>query len=88
MWVPKLNTPISYSTALVHLKKLVASININPKLIALHSLRVGGTTDAFRNNVKKRFIDRQGRWKCKRTKYRYARDTKKEFARALICKKY
>ena len=37
----------------------------------------------FQNKVPKRLIDRQGRWKNRKTKYRYARDDIKNFVKHL-----
>ena len=88
MWYPKCDSPLSYSACYVQFKKLLALVGLDPREFALHSLRIGATTDAFQNKVPKRFIDRQGRWKNKKSKLRYARDSMDEFASALTVKKY
>ena len=44
----------------------------------MHSMRIGGATDAFRSNVPLHLIDSQGRWKSGQTKYRYLRVTDAE----------
>ena len=84
MWEPKVGKPLSYSACYRQFKQLLLSVGIDPTSLALHSPRIGAATDAFRNKVPNRLIDRQGRWKCKSSKYRYGRDTAKEFANALV----
>ena len=44
----------------------------------MHFMRIGGPTDAFRNNVPLHLIDSQGRWKSGQTKYHYLRVSDKE----------
>ena len=51
---------------------------LDPKLYAMHSMRIGGATDAFRNNVPLHLIDSQGRWKSGQTKYHYLRVSDRE----------
>ena len=46
---------------------------LDPKRFSLHSPRIGGATDAFKNGVPSFVIDRQGRWKSSDTKYLYLR---------------
>ena len=72
-WRPK-SCILSYSAAYNAFKKLVTKFGLDPKKFALHSPRVGGTSTLFQNKIPKRVIDRQGRWKSRNTKYRYARD--------------
>ena len=47
-------------------------------MYAMHSMRIGGATDAFSTNVPLHLIDSQGRWKSGQTKYRYLRVTDAE----------
>ena len=49
----------------------------------MHSMRIGGATDAFRTNVPLHLIDSQGRWKSGQTKYRYLRVTDAERVDAI-----
>ena len=44
----------------------------------MHSMRIGGATDAFCNNVPLHLIDSQGRWKSGQTKYHYLRVSDRE----------
>lgn len=70
-------------------KKLLVSCGIDPKNLALHSPRIGGTTEALLSKkVPKRLIDRQGRWKSKKSKYKYARETNSELAKFYSYQKY
>ena len=65
------------------------SCGIDPKTVALHSPRIGGTTEAFvSKKVPKRLIDRQGRWKSKKSKYNYARESHKEVANVFTYIKF
>ena len=82
-WRPKVGAQLSYSAAYAAFKKLLVKFGLNPKFFALHSPRIGGTTSMFQNNVPKRLIDRQGRWKSRKTKYRYARDKVSYFVKQL-----
>ena len=75
-WKFKPNCKISYSAAYSAFKKLLEKFGLDPKLFALHSPRVGGTTDLLQNKMPKRIIDKLGRWKCRKTKYRYGCDKK------------
>ncbi len=82
-WRPKACT-LSYSAAYNAFKKLVEKFGLDPKKFALHSPRIGGTSTYFQNKIPKRLIDRQGRWKSRNTKYRYARDNKEYFVQQLL----
>ena len=82
-WVPSENKKLSYSAAYSCYKNLLKKYNFNCSRFGTHSLRAGGTTDCFQNKLPYRFIDRQGRWKSKNTKYRYARDELKVFVKEL-----
>ena len=65
----------SISAAYRSFKDFIKLSSLDPKLYAMHSMRIGGATDAFRNNVPLHLIDSQGRWKSGQTKYRYLRVT-------------
>ena len=69
-------------------KKLLVSCGINPEKLALHSPRIGGTTGAMLSKVPKHIIDRQGRWKSKKSKYKYARESNNEVAKMFKYIKY
>ena len=86
--MPSFQKTISYSAVYAQFKKLLLSCGINPQDFALHSPRVGGSTEAFLSKVPKRLIDRQGRWKNKKSKYRYARETSAELAKVYSYIKY
>ena len=47
-------------------------------MYAMHSMRIGGATDAFSTNVPLHLIDSQGRWKSGQTKYHYLRVSDRE----------
>jgi hypothetical protein len=64
-------------------KLLLKNSGLNPKLYAMHSPRVGATTDAFENNVPDYIIDIRGRWKSSLTKYRYCRPGKTDWMREV-----
>lgn len=74
-WRPK-QSKLSYSAAYNAFKKFLLKCGLDSKKFALHSPRIGGTITLFQNNIPKRIIDKQGRWKSRNTKYRYARDDK------------
>ena len=82
-WVPKEKSRLSYSAAYSCYKNLLKKYNFDCSRFGTHSLRSGGTTDCFQSKLPSRFIDRQGRWKSKSTKYRYARDELKVFVKEL-----
>ena len=87
--MPSFGRVISYSAVYVQFKKLLRLCNIDPTNIALHSPRIGGATEAFQSKkVPKRLIDRQGRWKNSKTKYKYARETNAEVANIYSYIKY
>jgi len=46
-WVPSFQKNISYSAVYAQFKKLLLNCGINPKDFALHSPRIGGSTEAF-----------------------------------------
>ena len=62
---------LSYVTAYKAFKKLLQQVDLDPRKFALHSPRIGGTSDAFEAAVLLHVVDKQGRWKCPNTKYRY-----------------
>jgi len=57
------SSTISDSWYRKHLKRLVASIGLDPSLYSGHSGRAGGATDLFNSNVAYSFIKLFGRWK-------------------------
>ena len=54
---------------------------LDPKLFALH------LPNLFQSKVPHRIIDRQGRWKCRKTKYRYCKDRVKYVVEKLKAKR-
>ena len=69
-WLPSFNRQLSYSAAYGSFKNLLNNMNIEGNF-GLHSMRIGAATDAYSNQVSMDVIDRQGRWKCPKSKYRY-----------------
>jgi hypothetical protein len=65
--------PVSYSGAYAAFKKLLKMFKFEPSRFGLHSLRAGGTTDAFEHAVPPHLIDLHGRWKSSNSKYAYLR---------------
>ena len=82
-WKFKNNAQIKYSTAYQAFKKLLAKFDFDPKKFGLHSPRIGGATEMFKNRIPKRIIDAQGRWKNRKTKYRYVCDSKNYIVKQL-----
>jgi hypothetical protein len=76
---------LSYPAALRAFKNLVQKFGLDPDKFALHSMRVGGATDAFHAAVPPHVIDKQGRWKSQYTKYRYFRSTDAEHVDSIKC---
>ena len=66
---------LSYVAAYKAFKKLLKEVGLDPRKYALHSPRIGGTSDAFEAAVPLHAIEKQGHWKCLKTKYRYCRVT-------------
>ena len=64
---------MSYSAAYKNFKEMLKSNGLDARRFALHSPRIGGATDAFRNNIPPHIIDAQGRWKSSGTKFCYLR---------------
>ncbi len=52
---------VSYSAASKVFKTMLIFANLDPTLYGLHSPRIGGATDAFRNGIPDYVIDEQGR---------------------------
>ena len=75
-WVNVNSKMLSYSAAYSSFKKFLIKFGLNHRRFALHSPRIGGTTNMFQNKVPKRIIDRVGRWKSSKSKYIYGRDKK------------
>jgi hypothetical protein len=76
--------PLSYSAAFKAFKTLIKKHGLNPDNFGLHSMRAGGATDAFRENVPLHVIDKQGRWRSKYTKYRYFRSSNAEHVSQIV----
>ena len=74
---------VSYPAAYKAFKTMLIFAGLDPKKFALHSPRIGGATDAFKNNVPFYAIDKQGRWKSTDTKYLYLRQKEDEFVRHI-----
>jgi hypothetical protein len=64
-------------------KKLLKDAGLDPRLYAMHSPRVGATTDAFAAGISDHVIDIRGRWKSAETKYRYCRPRTKDWMREV-----
>jgi hypothetical protein len=64
-------------------KKLLKCAGLDPRVYAMHSPRVGATTDAFAAGVADHVIDIRGRWKSAATKYRYCRPHKLDWIREV-----
>jgi hypothetical protein len=62
---------------------MLSFADLNPDLYGLHSPRIGGATDAFKNRVPKHIIDRQGRWKSAATKFSYLRFEEENFVKDI-----
>jgi hypothetical protein len=60
-------------------KKILKEAGLDPKLYALHSPRVGATTDSFAMGIPGHIIDIRGRWKSSKTKERYCRPSEREW---------
>ena len=56
---------------------------LDSKKYGLHSPRIGGASDAFRNGIPHHIIDAQGRWKSTTTKFAYLRFNEKNFVNEI-----
>jgi hypothetical protein len=65
--------PVTYGAAYTAFKKLLKMFNFDSSRYGLHSMRAGGTTDAFEHSVPPHIIDLHGRWKSSNSKYAYLR---------------
>jgi hypothetical protein len=74
---------VSYSAALKSFKNMLSFANLDPSLYALHSPRIGGASDAFRNGIPGYIIDSQGRWKCTSTKFHYLRIDEQDLVKKI-----
>ena len=70
---------VSYSAAYKAFKNMLSSAGLKIENYGLHSPRIGGASDAFRNGVPPHIIDAQGRWKSSTTKFAYLRFDEKQF---------
>ena len=82
-WKPVKHRMLSYSAAYTSFKNLLKKFGLCTKRYSLHSMRMGGATDAFRNGISGDVIDRQGRWKCPNSKYRYVKKTENQHSNEL-----
>jgi hypothetical protein len=62
---------------------MIMFAGLKPENYALHSPRIGGASDAFRNGIPAHIIDAQGRWKSAATKFAYLRFNEKHFVRKI-----
>ena len=74
---------VSYSAAMKAFKTMLVFAGLDPKRFGLHSPRIGGATDAFRNNVPSTVIDKIGRWKSSDSKYAYLRYSNGHLLRSM-----
>jgi hypothetical protein len=74
---------LSYVTAYTEFKKLLKSYGFDEKVFGLHSMRAGGTTDAFTCKIPPHLIDLQGRWKSDKSKYNYVRVSLEKRAKCI-----
>jgi hypothetical protein len=75
--------PLGYSGAYSAFKKMLCNFGFSEKMFGLHSMRAGGTTDAFREKVPENIIDMQGRWKSPNSKFVYCRPTYRYRAKCI-----
>ena len=76
-------TPLTYSAAYSAFKCLLKKFHIDSSNLSLHSMRIGGTTEDFRNNLPGHIIDKRGRWKNPGTKFIYNRCSSRDIIRHL-----
>jgi len=62
---------------------MLSFAGLNCKNYGLHSPRIGGASDAFKNGVPHHVIDAQGRWKSSATKFAYLRFNEKSFVKDI-----
>lgn len=74
---------ISYSTMYKQFKKLLNEFDIDCKKLSLHSMRIGGVTDDFKNSLDPTIIDKKGRWKCSETKFIYRKDSEDTIIKSI-----
>ena len=82
-WQIKEDSQISYSTAYSSFKTLLKKFGIQSRHLSLHSMRIGGVTDDFQSGLPERIIDKKGRWKNPKTKFRYCKDASPEIVNCL-----
>ena len=70
-WTPNPIKPLSYKAAYTNLKKFLNFNHIDPKFFSLHSMRIGGATDALSRGVPDEVLDAKARWRNKNTKKIY-----------------
>jgi hypothetical protein len=67
---------LSYTTLLEKMKRIFYTIaKVEASLIGVHSLRIGGASEAGRAEVQDRLIQQQGRWKTERMQVHYTKPT-------------
>jgi hypothetical protein len=75
--------PVSYCTTLKYFKLMLKDTGFDFNLFGLHSPRIGATGDAFENKIPHHVIDKQGRWKCKNSKFGYLAKNEQYFLNVL-----
>ena len=66
---------ISYTCLYELFKKKLVELGCNPSDFGLHSMRVGGATQAANAGVSDMLFKRHGRWKSENAKDRYVEDS-------------
>ena len=69
------NGGLSYSRLWELLLAKIAQMEWDPKLVGMHSLRVGGATAAANAGVPDRLFKQHGRWKSETAKDGYVKDS-------------
>ena len=82
-WIYLSKRQWSYSAAYKAFKSLLNKCGIDPSGYSLHSMRMGGATDAFKNGVSMDIIDRQGRWRCPKSKFRYIKKSEEDYLKEI-----
>ena len=80
-WIILPGVPLSYSAAYSAFKCLLKRCDIDSQNLSLHSMRIGGVTEDFKNNVPGHIIDKKGRWKNPGTKFIYNRSSSPDLVR-------
>ena len=78
------NSPLSYSRANEIFKSTAKKLGYDPQNLSLHSLRIGGATEAARNGINPGLLKKQGRWKSDSSKDLYVRFTEAELLKISL----